>query len=102
MTNYREIEPGEMLDRITGDNPPPLESWSARDWMRLHQQHSAWGQRLDASLAEIDRLRAQLTKLVEAARDVLLVLDTGERSGAGSCLGQLRAVLDEIEKGEKL
>lgn len=54
----RPMEAAEMLDAITGDSPPPLESWTARDWMNLHAQFTllkAHALRLEKQVKEMKR-----------------------------------------------
>ena len=52
--DYTLDEAEQMLDWITGDNPPDLEHWNCRDWMNLHGQfHSL--------KSENERLRKRLT-----------------------------------------
>ena len=51
--DYTLGEAEQMLDWITGDNPPDLEHWNCRDWMNLHGQ-------FHHLKAEIGRLRVAL------------------------------------------
>lgn len=66
---------------------------------RLKASHRAeWIEdRIGATSAEIDRLRAQLTKLVEAAR---VATSAKYWEEAMKSLSVLRAVLDKIEAGK--
>jgi len=84
-----------MLDRIVGDNPLPLDRWTPREWLRLHEAFHWIRSRLPASPPAT---APQVANVTEALKTLRMARNTPSNFRGESWLnGVLDHAIDALE-----